>query len=442
MTPAPHPGAQDRARRGWLVAGWMILATALQLVRGVGVPAWDTVWAEDGAFFLSDAMEEPWGSVLLPLSGYLQVPSRLFGALAAAFPLGWASEILAVGPAIVVSLLSVYVFVASRSLLPSAIPRAMVAGLIPLLPAATIESVANAANLQYFLLFACFWALIHQPRSRWQAFAGCSVALGTALNTLFAWLYLPLAARQWGTATRRGRLVLLFFAGGVMAQAVAVFASVILAADPTYGSIMYSPSDPLDLPGLYGLRVVGGLLLGIDPLASAWWALGWPLVAALSVGLVALLAHGLLRNCSARAWVAVALAYSVAMFSVPVLLRGTEHLALEMSEKLSGARYTLTPMWFLLVAVALALWGRTGSDATRSTRLLRVAFPLLLAFTVVSSFGVATYRSEGPRWSAGLEAARAGCAATDASAVSVPIAPGGSWAVAVPCERITGPDPG
>jgi hypothetical protein len=58
----------------------VVLATVLQLVRQHAVSAWDTVWAEDGYVFLTEAVNEP---ILRTIVGAeLVVPAALAVGLA------------------------------------------------------------------------------------------------------------------------------------------------------------------------------------------------------------------------------------------------------------------------------------------------------------------------------------------------------------------------
>src|SRR5207245_9232388 len=96
------------------VVGWIALTTLLQLLRvSDGVPAWRTIWAEDGTFFVPRALEHPATSLFVTHAGYYQLISRLIALPVAALPVGWASFVLAIGGALSASLLSVYVYWAS-----------------------------------------------------------------------------------------------------------------------------------------------------------------------------------------------------------------------------------------------------------------------------------------------------------------------------------------
>jgi hypothetical protein len=419
---------------------WITVATLLQLWRSEGVPIYDTIWAEDGDFFLADALRDPVTSLLRPLSGYLQLPPRIFGLVVSVVPLEWAAVVFSGGSALVVSLLSTYVFFASRGLLSTWWSRATIAGTLVLLPAAAHESLANAANLQYYLIFACFWALVYVPKTRWGTGASFGVALAAAMNSTITVLLAPLAGyRFWKERDQRARAVSVAFFAGLAVQVVFVFRATVLMTDPTLVRypVQWAASDPSILPGLYGLRVAAALLVGDRFLDEAWGTLGWQLAAAGILAVLAVIGYGLVRSeRRGRLWISVAFGYSVLCFVMPVMARGTEHLAPIGNELVfSGNRYVLAPMWFLITALALALFDGRHNKWVRGA----LAFPLFLALLVVFNFRVTTLRSAGPRWSAELAAARERCAVGSPAPVEIPITPviePAGWTVTTSCALI------
>src|SRR5207253_1577559 len=104
-TPATGRGTPRRSP-AWLPAALVLLGTGLQLVRGPGVPVWRAVFGEDGGIFLTEALaSRGWSGLLTPYQGYVQLASRAVAEVAATFPLGAAAVVLAVGSALIVSLL-------------------------------------------------------------------------------------------------------------------------------------------------------------------------------------------------------------------------------------------------------------------------------------------------------------------------------------------------
>ena len=61
-----------------LLLGWVVVASALQLVRAPGIPAWRVMWAEDATVFLSQALGRSFPEALgTTYAGYLHIVPRL-----------------------------------------------------------------------------------------------------------------------------------------------------------------------------------------------------------------------------------------------------------------------------------------------------------------------------------------------------------------------------
>ncbi|MGI9022253.1 MAG: hypothetical protein ACR2HV_03255, partial [Acidimicrobiales bacterium] len=166
LDPETPAGARTPTRRtgptlrGAALAGaWVVVATVLQLVRAPDRPPWRALWAEDGHVFLSQALDDPLGSLFRSHSGYLQLMGRVVGAVAATVPLEDAAIAFAVVGSLLASILSVYVYFSSRSMLDSTWARALLAASMVFASVTAFEVSANGLNLHWYLLFACFLAL-------------------------------------------------------------------------------------------------------------------------------------------------------------------------------------------------------------------------------------------------------------------------------------------
>lgn len=414
---------------------WVVVATILQLTRQSGVPAVNTIWAEDGQLFLADAVREGGSAILDPAGGYLHLAPRTLSLIAAALPIRWSAFVFALGSALVVSFLSVYVFVASRRALSSSWARAVLASTMVLLPAAAFESVANAANLQYYFVFASFWALVHRPATKGGAFVASLVALVATASTTLTGLFAPIAL--WKAIRRHGleRAVAIAFLVGLSVQAVTVFRAVVLESDPSLAQypVRWSASDVTDLPGLYGLRVGAALLLGDRWIDDAWLSFGWVLAV---VGLVAAaitVTVALVRGGPTRRWGLVAGVLSILTFVLPVAARGTGHLLPTAMYSYAGNRFTLVPMW-MLVTAALVVVNRTRRRSPG------VAVIVLLSVVTLVNFRMSTPRSAGPPWSAEVASAEQRCSAGAIEETNLHIAPAfrtpSEWQVRLPCDRL------
>jgi len=189
-----------------------------------------------------------------------------------------------------------------------------------------------------------------------------------------------------------------------------------------------------ELPAEYGVRVIGTMVVGERWLSSAWTALGpWlVLVAALVLGVVLWVAD--VRSVSRSRWfvAAAAVALSVALFVVPVWLRGSLILRLHTGNAIhpGGSRYVVVPVLLLVTAVAVIL-----DDARNSWTKHAVCLHGLVL--IVVCFGLANQRSAGPEWQPQVDLARAKCAHEQVDlTVQVPITPSPGWSVGVPCHAL------
>jgi hypothetical protein len=166
---------------------------ALYLARQRGVPVRNSLWAEDGRVFLSDAIRDFPGTLLDQNGGYIHVVPRLVGGVVAALPVADAAAGMAVVASVVIALIGGFVYVASAEVLRSKSTRLALAASVVLVPIPGSELLANATNLHFFMLFACFWALVWQSDTRFALSSRAIVALTTALSDPLSGLFLPLA---------------------------------------------------------------------------------------------------------------------------------------------------------------------------------------------------------------------------------------------------------
>ena len=408
-------GARPAAVGSALVA----LLTALLLVRQAVVAAWDTIWAEDGFAFLSDALSgNALAAVAEPHGGYLHLPPRAAAAIAALLPLDLAAVVFSVTWAVVVALLAAFVYAASGQVLRSRALRLTLATLTALLPAAGSELLGNTTNLHFYLVHACFWAFVWRSTTRPALAARATVVAVTALSDPLTLLFAPLAL--WIAVSRDGRRELVVPAFLVAGLAIQLGATVLAGESPE----RLTRFDPTDLPLLFSLRVTGSLLVGDRFLDEAWLSLGRPFAygALLAVGGVLLI--GALRTERAtRVFVTIAAGYSVVLFGVFLAGRGTAGMRPGTDEAtwhLAGARFTYTPI-LLLLAALLALIDRYAADR-RAGVLARGATVATVAVLVAANFGLTSERSLGPAWQPELEAARQRCHA-GADRARIPVAP-------------------
>lgn len=405
LLPEIEPGG---SRPGaWLrTAGFgslfVVLATAVQLLRQPGVPSWNTVIAEDGAVFLTDALNHPIGATLLrPYEGYLHVVPRLLAALTVAFPLRYAALLLTGSSAVVVSLLALYVWSSSRSLFRTRWARAVVVAFLLLLPTAGYETNASLNNLHWYLDFACFWVVFARPRRRRELAVGAVIVAAAALCDPLVGLLLPLVVASTVVSLRLRERALphpraaLLVPGAYLAGLAVQFAVGTSDRPPR----AFVPVSWLDLPGIYGFRVAGSLLVGDKFLVRLFGAYGLVFAyVCLLVAAGAVVTAGLATRHWVRARVLVAAGYSALLFAVPLLLRGTS-IYLERSRiRLDGSRYMVVPALLLVVALVLAVDRPGEHPRSPHPSVFRSALIVLVGVLLGVNYSVHSVREAGPQW--------------------------------------------
>jgi len=442
--PVPEPETDPRGQRlpRWMhTAGFgslfVVLATAAQLLRQPGVPSWNTVLAEDGAVFLTDALNHPIRATLLrPYEGYLHVVPRLLAAVASAVPLRYAAVLLTGGSAVVVSLLALYVWSTSRSILRSRWAGGVVVAFLLLLPAAGYETNASVNNLHWYLDFGCFWVCLARTRPRREVAIAAVIVAAAALCDPLVGLFLPLVAvravRRFRQLPRRSSRS---SRSSILLVPVALVAGLALqigAGLSDRAPRQFVPVSWLDLPGTYGFRVAGSLLVGDRYLVRLFH--GYGLVFAYLCLLVAVVAAAvavLVTRHRVRVQVLVAAGYSVLLFVVPLLLRGTSIYLDRSRISLDGSRYMIVPALLLVVALVLAV-DRPGEHARPSRPpVLRPVLILLVGVLLAVNYSVHSVREAGPGWGQTVAAAQQRCLRSAGQPGDVGASTNSRWATPV-----------
>ena len=410
------------------------VGTILHLVRERGVPVWNSLWAEDGRVFLTGGLQDFTGTFFAQNGGYMHAVPRVIAGIAALLPVRDAAAAMAVCSAAVIALIAAFVYAASSEVLESRSARLALAATVVVVPVSGHELLANATNLHFYLLFACFWALLWQADTAPALGARGIVVVATALSDPISALFLPLAivAPVYRRSPRALAVSALF-----LAALLAQFAVMAGGARPerNWGFRLGA------LPDVFSLRVTGGLLVGDRFLGDAWTAYGR--VFAYGAFLVVAIVVVLLLVRSDRRTIAfalIALAYAGLFFCVQLVGRGTGGIDPEVhGARLDAARYVLVP-FLLLTATIVALVDRGHARRRASsgwTWAWRAALVWLVVLLAVN-YSVTNDRSRGPRWDRELSQARRGCTAGGTRSVRVLVAPSPPrvWYASVPCDRV------
>src|SRR2546421_74035 len=175
LSPLPTP----RRLPVWLLGGLVLALTALQMFRRpTAPPVWDSLIAEDGKIFLSQAISQHFlDSLATSYQGYLHTVPRGIALVATWFPLDQAPLVMSLLATFVVSLLALYVFLASGAWIASPLLRAVLALAVPFIPVTAHEMSGTVSNLHWYLLYTAFWALICPWRTRRWLAASTTVVL-------------------------------------------------------------------------------------------------------------------------------------------------------------------------------------------------------------------------------------------------------------------------
>ncbi len=401
------------------------LGAALELVRQTGAGALNTLYAEDGQVFLTQALKGP---PIHPFDvsymGYLHTLPRLLALLAAALPPQWAAAIMSGGSALITTALALLVFRATAGHFHHVAARALITASFVLLPVGTVEVFNDAANLHWFLMFVSFWVLLWRTPRPWELAVGCVVLLLTGLSDPLTLLLAPIvvlrviALRQW-----RDQLFAVAWSVGEALQVLGIVASHAHRELPIMTNAAW-------VTARYAFDVLGRGVFGTNLLGGAH-----PSLAAIILTVLAVLGLGLLGLIAVRSGgvpqysvPALAAFESAVFFAVPVVLTGY-----------SAPRYWVVPVLLVVAAVAGVLdrpAPRLAAGAWSGVRLAAVAL-LVLVWAV--DFPLDNPRAAGPTWSSQLRRAETTCTGAPSASVSIAIAPQNAepgWSLDVTCRDL------
>ena len=403
--------------------------TLVELGRQSGLPAWQSIWAEDGSIFLADAIAKPFPDVLWhPYAGYMLLIPRMAAELVALLPLEDAAWMTAVVASSLVAAVALFVYHASAVVLCHKASRVALAAIVLLLPTAGFEATANLANSHWYLVFACFWALVDTRRTSGALTARALFAAAAPLSNPLAALLIPLVFTPSALrASRREVIPRGAFLIGVCLQGLVV----LRASHDTAAN----PFSPWDLAEILGGRVAGAFLVGDRFVELVGRSLGTTFTVG-SVLIIAMLLYVVIRSVDGfrQRFVLLAGCYSAVFLVVPLVVRGSTGYWPVANGALVGSRYFILPVIFLFVALvvyfdALLL----DPTSTRRTTVL-TAVALWCGAVLVVNYSIPNPRSDGPDWRTSLQSARHACERGQSSYVNAPIAPSG-WSVRVSCHR-------
>jgi hypothetical protein len=418
-----------RARaRSWLLgAAFVVVTTALQLMRQPGARTWDTIWAEDGGVYTTDVINHPIGAALFRgYAGYVQLVPRILALPTRIIPPSWFAPYLAATGAVVAALCGLLVVRFSSGWVECEPLRWTLGAMVVLVPVGYPEINANIVNLNWTLLAVAFWAVASRRRGRADLALRVALVVLTALTTSLAAVLVPWAILV--AVIRRTRddaavLVTLVVALGVQGL-----------IDRSTASPARGPWSGSRAVEIFEVRVLGSLVTGERWLGHLWLQHPRKLV----IGSIAFVVMVIVlsrpwRQSHDRQWFAAsAVALAIVTFVASTAVRGTTLIGLTSAVHTfdnAGSRYGFVPVLLLFSALVVLV------DGSRR-RWLQALLIAQAVFVITTSLRLLTLRSNGPMWSSTLARATATCRARpELAVVSIPASPG-NFVTVVPCDRL------
>ncbi|WP_155845065.1 hypothetical protein [Arthrobacter sp. 135MFCol5.1] len=425
-----NQGSNASMTLGWRMsaAPVAVLGASLIAFARLSPTAQGTIWAEDGAVFLQDALARPGIlGVFAPYQGYLHVVPRFAAAFVVRlFPVDAYAVAISLLSSLITGLVALMVFHCASAISTRLVPRLAWASITIMVAPAALETQGNFANLHWYLLWLAPWLLIKQARNKPEGillFAAAALSSLTEILTLmFVPIFLYRFRDQWLWPARAGLLL------GIACQ---VFTTVSYPR-----SAPFEPANILSVVVGWFLNSSSAVVFGTsNQIALITLNFGAVPIVLAALPFFAAFLFLLFRGTAAHRGVAVvAVVASVGVWAAAVLFNFSkefnyaEFTAAQWHEFLLG-RYSVVPSMFLLVLFPLLAVALERTSAKAATSVLTV-FALLQCLYFFPSF---SFRQDGPVWAVGVADARAACAANQAMVAHVVATAPGNWKVDVPC---------
>ncbi|MBD7995406.1 hypothetical protein H9639_08870 [Arthrobacter sp. Sa2CUA1] len=405
-----------------------------------------TVWAEDGRVFLQEYLEQGPG-LLAPYDGYLHFLPRLIVAfVAAVFGLEAYAVALTAACSVVIGLIAALTYYCTSALTSNVTARLAWASIPVLVAPGALETMGNAANLHWYLLWLMPWVLLKHPDTFAQKLVLAAAALAGALSEIQSVLFLPLLL--WRIKDKS----LWWAKGGFIIGVVCQITT--LLAFPRERDGMGQDWDILSVIYGYFLNSSAAVSFGSSTVISNHIQAFGPapiILSAIPFAVVAILVMRLSVGVQRVAGITWLLASGIVWAAAVVVnpapyFKYAEFDTLDKWSEFFLSRYSTAPSMFLLALIPLliaATSASSGSDLqrTRDSFIKTPHFRAALAgvFLILQSiyfFPVDAASSSGPSWAEGVRAARISCS-TDPTLSSVEILqePAG-WRSTIRCEDL------
>ncbi len=349
----------------------------------------DTLWAEDGAVFMTGAYARPWfADVLLPYNGYAHVyPRTIASVITAVVNLADVPIAVATAACVTTALVAAVVFWTLRARIPQWPIRFVLAAMIVSLPLASIEVNGSIANDHWYLMVALFAVLISRQRNVAGRVVAAVVIVFAVLSDPLTLLFAPLVVLRFFDRGPRSRWIVPgAFVVAAIVQVIVVRSTTLTPSSPfSIGGLLRSLAFRVYLEGLVGHY------LAVDLYArTGYVALILAAVAVLAIATIAVLAR-------TRGFVIVAFVAATGFFMVAVALRWTGDMDPIGGIPDGGTRYQLVPICLLLMGFACTVSAlvRSPRAALRATTLAASGL-VIIAVSFSAAIGWRTTDRDGP----------------------------------------------
>lgn len=401
-------------------AALVLAAIGVGLLRG----RLNSIWAEDGQEFLTDALTRPWYEPFgMPFNGYFHTVARAGFAVIALFPVAWAAALNAIIAATLTALLALLVGLAARDRLGTW--PALVIGGSAAVPFGHVPN--TLAQLQFPLVYAGLWMLLWSPARRPARVIAAGVPALAVLNSILGLLLLPVSVlRLYRRRNADAVLRVLALLPGAALQLVP------LLLGGSRRDVGERPDlDPVSVAGTYLRWGVPRAFLGdawLAPPGTGPWAHRTLVLLGLAIPAACVVA-ALLRGRPLVHWRLAAFLAGFAAFA------GMFQLAVHGVPE--GRYLVLIALPNIAAAAALTVPPTAGEPRLRVVPF--VALATLVAVVCVANLRPGGYTDGLPRWDSTVAGARAQCHAEPRlRRVTVHTAqwPVLGWEAVLPCDRL------
>jgi hypothetical protein len=414
-----------------LITVGAVLAGTLVAFGRISLTSRGTIWAEDGAVFLQDALNRRGIlDVFAPYQGYLHVVPRAAAKFVVRFfsidDFALAISFLS---CLLISLIALMVFYCSRALTENLIIRLAWASITILVAPGALETQGNLANIHWYLMWLAPWLLLKPATTRHEGVLMFVVAALASLTEILTLMFFPLFLYRFKDRSmwpaRLGLLV------GVTCQIVTTLSY------PR--SAPYAPANLFSIAEGWFLNSSSAVVYGTSSqIALNILNFGMMPVVLAALPFFAVFAYLLIKGTGQVRLMAVSfVAASVGAWSAATIFNFSgsfDYSNFDGSQWRTFllGRYSTVPSMFLLALLPLLAVARQKLTRPATSGVLAS----LMVLQCLYFFPSAAFRQDGPLWEEGVAVARSACIDDPTMTESVVGTAPGAWKVHLRCHDL------